>query len=383
MTTVTFPTVEAALSAISEKVLGAPCVIRKPCWEAFTFPEPPPRKCGCGFQTVCDICQKSGHGFDIELGEVELTEGGRYRLLEEGEKLEPHDQYYWHEKKRWDVVFGYAGYDRPFAKAFWGSVVRRLVIEPSKEPRPEGFVSLEPELTFTPAFRSELEMGYVPAPPETENHPPTPCCGYVCGTEHPHPVMWNPYNGVVQCHNCGETYTPGTQLPDIRGYWSKDGKFHEGMPPAGEPNPHWTTPMPTAAEVVAKLENDMAENWLRNRAFREAVEPDPTEGGRYRILEPEATLASGDQFKPSDSGWRDSYEVGGKVGDYVGRYRRPVAQEPDHTEGGKYRMLEKGEIVRDGDEWFHPKENKWYPVERGAGYFYNPDNWRSHVRRPI
>lgn len=75
-------------------------------------------------------------------------------------------------------------------------------------------------------------------------HPPTPCCNYVCSTENAYPVMWNPFNGVVQCHNCGEAYTPVTRPPDIRGYWSKDGKFHEGMPPAGKPNPEWVTAEP-------------------------------------------------------------------------------------------------------------------------------------------
>jgi hypothetical protein len=31
-----------------------------------------------------------------------------------------------------------------------------------------------------------------------------PCCGYTDASA----VKWNPFNGVVQCHNCGQTYTP-------------------------------------------------------------------------------------------------------------------------------------------------------------------------------
>jgi transcription elongation factor Elf1 len=30
------------------------------------------------------------------------------------------------------------------------------------------------------------------------------CCGYTDASA----VKWNPLNGVVQCHNCGQTYTP-------------------------------------------------------------------------------------------------------------------------------------------------------------------------------
>ena len=35
-----------------------------------------------------------------------------------------------------------------------------------------------------------------------------PCCGYTDAST----VKWNPHNGVVQCHNCGQTYT----LPQAR-----------------------------------------------------------------------------------------------------------------------------------------------------------------------
>lgn len=33
----------------------------------------------------------------------------------------------------------------------------------------------------------------------------TPCCGYDC-TREVNPIVFNPYNKVVQCHNCGQVY---------------------------------------------------------------------------------------------------------------------------------------------------------------------------------
>jgi uncharacterized protein YegP (UPF0339 family) len=40
--------------------------------------------------------------------------------------------------------------------------------------------------------------------------PDAACCGY----GNPDAVRWNPYNRVVQCHNCGQVYAPTTQAPD-------------------------------------------------------------------------------------------------------------------------------------------------------------------------
>lgn len=34
-----------------------------------------------------------------------------------------------------------------------------------------------------------------------------PCCGYADASA----IKWNPYNQVVQCHNCGQTYTAPPQ----------------------------------------------------------------------------------------------------------------------------------------------------------------------------
>ena len=46
----------------------------------------------------------------------------------------------------------------------------------------------------------------------TEFHPTTRCCGYAAFKDSPYPVMWNPGNQVVQCHNCGCVYGPGSFL---------------------------------------------------------------------------------------------------------------------------------------------------------------------------
>jgi hypothetical protein len=34
-----------------------------------------------------------------------------------------------------------------------------------------------------------------------------PCCGYPAPADN-YPVYWNPFNGVVQCHNCGQVWSP-------------------------------------------------------------------------------------------------------------------------------------------------------------------------------
>jgi len=45
-------------------------------------------------------------------------------------------------------------------------------------------------------------------PQRTEQEPvELPCCGYTDASA----VKWNPFNGVVQCHNCGQCYTTPPQ----------------------------------------------------------------------------------------------------------------------------------------------------------------------------
>jgi hypothetical protein len=58
-----------------------------------------------------------------------------------------------------------------------------------------------------------IETGDInpPAQPQRTEQEPVklPCCGYADASA----VKWNPFNGVVQCHNCGQTYTPPQRKP--------------------------------------------------------------------------------------------------------------------------------------------------------------------------
>lgn len=45
-------------------------------------------------------------------------------------------------------------------------------------------------------------------PQEQTTHPPTNCCNYSAPITLPYPVMWNEFNKVVQCHNCGHVWVP-------------------------------------------------------------------------------------------------------------------------------------------------------------------------------
>lgn len=40
----------------------------------------------------------------------------------------------------------------------------------------------------------------------------TQCCDYEPSSGIPYPVFWNPFNGVVQCHNCGTVYVPQKEV---------------------------------------------------------------------------------------------------------------------------------------------------------------------------
>ena len=42
---------------------------------------------------------------------------------------------------------------------------------------------------------------------QTQEPVALPCCGYT----NPEAIKWNTHNQVVQCHNCGQVYTPQRQ----------------------------------------------------------------------------------------------------------------------------------------------------------------------------
>ena len=62
---------------------------------------------------------------------------------------------------------------------------------------------------FTPASAVHAITALRAALAEPEQEPPPkmrllPCCGYHDGRA----VFWNRFNGVVQCHSCGQQYAP-------------------------------------------------------------------------------------------------------------------------------------------------------------------------------
>lgn len=66
------------------------------------------------------------------------------------------------------------------------------------------------------ASLTQLLMSMPPQPASCNCRPPQrteqepvelPCCGYTDADA----VKWNPFNGVVQCHNCGQCYTAPPQ----------------------------------------------------------------------------------------------------------------------------------------------------------------------------
>jgi len=66
----------------------------------------------------------------------------------------------------------------------------------------------ESEICCAPAIKNAIQAGRQ-AITELESQKPVtlPCCGYRDASA----VKWNPFNDVVQCHNCGQTYTPPPQ----------------------------------------------------------------------------------------------------------------------------------------------------------------------------
>jgi hypothetical protein len=60
-----------------------------------------------------------------------------------------------------------------------------------------------------------------------------PCCGYTDASA----VKWNPLNGVVQCHNCGQNYT--TSQRTWVGLTDDDWKEIEDMPDTFDQGVAW------------------------------------------------------------------------------------------------------------------------------------------------
>jgi hypothetical protein len=52
----------------------------------------------------------------------------------------------------------------------------------------------------------------------------TDCCGKEFTFTHDHPVKWNPYNEVIQCHMCGHIYVPAKEGEQLLHEWEKERK---------------------------------------------------------------------------------------------------------------------------------------------------------------
>jgi hypothetical protein len=59
------------------------------------------------------------------------------------------------------------------------------------------------------APNQQKKSGFILRPtPDPEPPVVVPCCQYVLTDTQKYPVFWNPFNKVVQCHNCGHIWTP-------------------------------------------------------------------------------------------------------------------------------------------------------------------------------
>ena len=94
------------------------------------------------------------------------------------------------------------------------TALKERLAQPEQEPVPT-LEDLEQEIyQNTRNFISRdvmewmLRRYYTHLPQRTEQEPvELPCCGYTDASA----VKWNPFNGVVQCHNCGQCYTTPPQ----------------------------------------------------------------------------------------------------------------------------------------------------------------------------
>ena len=71
-----------------------------------------------------------------------------------------------------------------------------------------------------------------------------PCCGYTDASA----VKWNSFNSVVQCHNCGQTYTTPQQRPWV-------GLTEEDREKFDEDQLGWNDLL-TAADALLKEKNN-------------------------------------------------------------------------------------------------------------------------------
>ena len=105
------------------------------------------------------------------------------------------------------------------------------------------------------------------------------------------------------------------------------------------------------------------------------------EGG-YRILEPGERIKEGDEWFSSINGWVRTDSIGYVVKSVGLTYRRRVtAEEAEDTQEGPYRNLKVGDRIEEGDEWFSWQEAKWKRTEEAGKTILK--EWTSPYRRRI
>ena len=76
-----------------------------------------------------------------------------------------------------------------------------------------------------------------------------PCCGYTDANA----IRWNQFNGVVQCHMCGQVYTVAQPAQEpVAWQWLGSAHFRKKIPKNADItawNPLYTTPQHTATWV--------------------------------------------------------------------------------------------------------------------------------------
>jgi hypothetical protein len=84
------------------------------------------------------------------------------------------------------------------------AALKERLAQPEQEPDWKDEVMQQQEETILWQAKRIAEL--LDSPPQRTEQEPVelPCCGYTDASA----VKWNPFNGVVQCHNCGQTYTP-------------------------------------------------------------------------------------------------------------------------------------------------------------------------------
>ena len=145
-----------------------------------------------------------------------------------------------------------------------------------------------------------------------------PCCGYTDASA----IKWNPFNGVVQCHNCGQTYATSAAPAQ------EPVAFNAGVPPLypemkdGETiSVEYTTPPGgrQSEDCLTAAQEDIQRLSALVRAQQITI--DKLEQARSApVQEPVAVIGSGFQLLYCREDWAKGLKIGDKL------YTTPPAQ---------------------------------------------------------